>query len=128
MTKIFRVFFWCRNSFTRKTNLVIWFLGFWSPTDVSQGVYTLTLRSQNLRVTLHIKKKLLKIRRKKSHFYIIQLFRALENMKKLPPEVGNNSLFYFIFPNTVLSCQYGPKLKIHVGNWAESVLVFDIWL
>ena len=26
-------------------------------------------------------------------------------------------------PLTSLSCPYGPKLKIHVGNWAEATSV-----
>ena len=32
------------------------------------------------------------------------------------------------FSLTALSCPYGPKLKIHVGNWAEALSVIStLW-
>ena len=48
---------------------------------------------------------------------------AHENMKKMPSKVAHNRPQFFF--RTALSCPYGQKLKIHIGNWAETPSVLS---
>ena len=49
-------------------------------------------------------------------------FFAHDNIEKLSSKVAHNRPKLFF--STALSCPYGQKLKIHIGNWAEHPLLY----